>query len=169
MDNVEDRLWNPEVDPSSYVGAGEKYQNAIMDQYKLCVEMADRISARRNLTNTFFLSLNSAVVGVLGVSAPVLAKMTFLFLAAGVAILVGQCAAWFVLVRSYRQLNDAKWRVVGVIEKRLPASAFWKAEWAALGEGRDWRKYLPFTHVEQVVPLLFASAYVLGLVAIVVS
>ena len=35
--------------------------------YKIAVEMADRISARRGLANTFFLTINTTVLGVLGI------------------------------------------------------------------------------------------------------
>jgi hypothetical protein len=65
-------------------------------------------------------------------------------------------------VRSYRQLNTAKFKVVGALEDRLPASPYWHAEWVALGEGKDWRKYLPLTHLEQWVPVLFGLVYVIG-------
>jgi hypothetical protein len=51
---IGDRLWNPQVNPTSYKGPAEKYESAILEQYKLYVEMADRISNRRGLTNTFF-------------------------------------------------------------------------------------------------------------------
>jgi hypothetical protein len=64
MGDIGEALWNTSVGASDYSEARERYQQAILDQYKLCVEMADRVSARRSLTNTFFLSLNSAVVAV---------------------------------------------------------------------------------------------------------
>lgn len=55
-------LWNSSVSPRGRTRAArETYQAVLLEQYKLCVEMADRVSARRNLTNTFFLSLNSLV------------------------------------------------------------------------------------------------------------
>jgi len=82
-------------------------------------------------------------------------------------IAVGQCVAWWWLVRSYRLLNGAKFKVVGALEERLPASAYWRAEWVALGEGNDWRKYLPLSHLEQWVPILFALVYVLGFIVAV--
>ena len=37
-----------------------------LEQYKLYVEMADRISARRQTANSFFLSVNTAIVALLG-------------------------------------------------------------------------------------------------------
>lgn len=169
MTNLDDRLWNAGIRASDYADSGEKYQAAVLEQYKLCVEMADRISARRALTNTFFLSLNSAVVAVLGATGANLGNVALFVLLAALVILVGQCAAWFMIVRSYRQLNSAKFQVIGAFEHKLPAFAYSRAEWTALGEGRDWRKYLPLTHVEQWVPLIFASAYLLGVIAIVLS
>ncbi|GAA3504723.1 hypothetical protein GCM10019016_118360 [Streptomyces prasinosporus] len=166
--DVSTSLWNEDVGPSDYSEANDRYNQAVFEQYRLCVEMADRVSARRNLTNTFFLSLNSAVVAVV---AAVLGERTFtgavLPPAAGLVILLAQCAAWFVMVRSYRQLNTAKYAVVGAFEQKLPAYAYSRAEWKALGEGRDWRRYLPLTHVEQWVPVTFAVAYVLGFCALV--
>lgn len=74
------------------------------------------------------------------------------------ALLV-QCGAWFFLVRSYRQLDTAKYTVIGVLEERLPASPYWKAEWKALGEDKDKAKYWPMTHLEQWVPVIFAATY----------
>jgi hypothetical protein len=170
MSDLGDALWNTEVDPSHYSEAGDRYQQAVLDQYKLCVEMADRVSSRRNLTNTFFLSLNSAVVAVVAaVSGRTLGGLAVQLLLAGLLILLAQCAAWFVMVRSYRQLNAVKYAVIGAFEKRLPAFAYSRAEWVALGEGRDWRRYLPLTHVEQWVPGIFAFSYVLGFCATVVG
>src|SRR5262245_6084004 len=141
-----------------------------MDQWKLCVEMADRISARRGLTNTFFLTLNTAIFTVIGV----IAKESSDFPDAWVLlfpliVVLGECIAWWWLVRSYRLLNGAKFMVVGLLEEQLPASPFWRAEWTALGEGKDWRRYLPLTHLEQWVPVLFALVYVIGFIAVAAS
>ncbi len=43
-----------------------KYQDHALEQYKICVEMADRVSSRRNLANTFFLTLHTLLFGTLG-------------------------------------------------------------------------------------------------------
>ncbi|MFJ5925642.1 hypothetical protein ACIQF6_23840 [Kitasatospora sp. NPDC092948] len=167
MTAAQDALWNENVGAADYAAGNEKYREAILAQYQICVEMADRVSARRNLTNTFFLSLNTAVVAVLGGTAPDgLDKVSVWVLASGLVIVLTQCLTWFVTVRSYRQLNRAKYEVIGVLEERLPAYAYSKAEWGALGEGRDWRQYIPLTYVEQWVPLIFGAAYLLGFAAL---
>ena len=41
----------------------EKF-NINLEQYKLYVEMADRISSRRQNANSFFLSINTAIVAL---------------------------------------------------------------------------------------------------------
>jgi hypothetical protein len=166
---IRDRLWNSDVGPGSYEGVGEKYQAAILEQYKVYVEMADRISARRALANTFFLTLNTAIFTVIGVFWKDRPQISPWVLILPLMIALGQCAAWWWLVRSYRQLNTAKFKVVGALEDRLPASTYWRAEWVALGEGKDWRKYLPLTHLEQWVPVLFGLVYLLGFLVAVAA
>jgi hypothetical protein len=159
---IRDQLWNATVGPECYEGSGERYQAAILEQYKLYVEMADRISNRRGLTNTFFLTLNTTTITVIGLFWNDRPDASPLILALPLMIAIAQCAAWWWIVRSYRQLNTAKFRVVGALEERLPASPYRRAEWAALGEGQDWHKYLPLTHLEQWIPILFGLVYLLG-------
>src|SRR3954452_21348561 len=109
-EQIRDRLWNDAVGPVNYKDAGEKSQAAILDQYKLYVEMADRVSQRRGLTNTFFLTLNTAIFTVIGVFWKDKPSGFAWLLVFPLIIAVGQCAAWWWLVRSYRLLNGAKYR-----------------------------------------------------------
>jgi hypothetical protein len=169
MKRIHDRLWNVAVSAASYEGAGEKYQAAILEQYKIYVEMADRISQRRGLTNTFFLTLNSAVFTVIGVFWKDRPIGSAWLLALPLVIALGQCTAWWWLVRSYRLLNGAKYKVIGALEQRLPAALYWQAEWVALGEGKNWRKYLPLTHLEQWIPVLFGLVYLVGFIVAVAA
>jgi hypothetical protein len=124
--------------------------------------MADRISARRALTNTFFLTLNTAVFTLIGIFLQNHQRAATGLLVFPLIALLGQCAAWLYLVRSYRQLNTAKYEVIGQLEERLPASPYWRAEWKALGEGKDRSKYWPLSHIEQWIPTLFAATYLAG-------
>ena len=156
--NEESNLWNANLTEESY---GTKYKEHLFEQYKLYVEMADQVSNRRNLANTFFLTLHTLLLGVLGFSfekgPAIVDRWVIIFPLAAVLLL---CAAWWMIVRSYRQLNSGKFKVVGEFEKRLPASPFWAAEWKVLGEGKDISKYLPLTHVENWVPAVFSFLYI---------
>jgi hypothetical protein len=169
VEDVRASLWSPETDPAQWGGQPEAYSNAMLEQYKIYVEMADRISARRGLTNTFFLTLNSTVFTTIGVFWTTRAHAASWLLIFPVLVLTGQCLAWFWLVRSYRQLNAAKYAVIGALEERLPASPYWRAEWKALGEGKDPSRYWPLTHLEQWIPTLFAACYLGGFIAILLA
>jgi hypothetical protein len=150
----------------SFTGVDEA--SFLLEQYKLYVEMADRVSARRGLTNTFFLTLNSAIFAGAGFVWGRVAHPASWLLVFPMIVFVMQCLAWFWLVRSYRQLNGAKYAVIGALEERLPASPYWRAEWKALGEGKDPGRYWPLTHLEQWIPLLFAATYIGGFIAVLV-
>jgi hypothetical protein len=166
-EDIEPRLWNNSVDAADYSAENERYQAAILEQYKIYVEMADRISARRALANTFFLTLNTAIFTAIGVfwnKQPAGDDWT---LAVPLVVLLGECLMWFWIIRSYRQLNTGKYAVVGALERRLPATPYWGGEWIALGEGKDRTRYWPLSHLEQKIPVLFALAYLSGFLLLV--
>ena|SRR6266496_1475332 len=163
IDDVRDQLWNGPDDAGN-----EKYLSLVLEQYKLCMEMSDRVSARRGLANTFFVTVNTSVVTALGVALRDRPANPWLFLPV-LVVLLGQCLAWYWMVRSYRQLNAGKFAVIGALEERLPAAAFWRAEWTALGEGKDPARYLQISYVEQLVPTLFAASYLAGFVILLLA
>jgi hypothetical protein len=160
------RLWTEDAKDKFYSSDAAAYQAAVLEQYKIYVEMADRISQRRGLTNTFFLTLNTAIFTAVGVFWEHKPHGQAWWLAFPLIMLLGQCFAWFYLLRSYRLLNTAKYEVVGALEMRLPASPYWRAEWTALGEGKDPKKYWPLSHIESWIPVFFAALYVSGFVAL---
>jgi hypothetical protein len=166
---IELALWNDDIDSSAYQDPRVHYQATILEQYKLYVEMADHISSRRGLTNTFFLTLNTLVFTIIGSFVKDATQLPPVLLALALVIALGQCSGWFLIVRSYRQLNSAKFKVIGALETRLPASPYWRAEWKALAEGRDRRIYLPLTHAEQWIPALFAIVYTIGFVGAITA
>ncbi|QLQ40311.2 RipA family octameric membrane protein [Micromonospora robiginosa] len=162
MDQIRAKL----LAPQDATKRPDSVSQAILEQYKLYVEMADRLSSRRGLTNTFFLTLNTAIASLGTILSESLKERPKAALYLLLIVLLTQTGAWFAILRSYQQLNSAKYRVIGALEEHLPASPYWKAEWAALGSGRDKRVYWPISQVEQIVPVLFALTYV-GLMAIV--
>jgi hypothetical protein len=153
------------TDPSQY---GSLYLPHLLDQYKLYVEMADKISERRSTANSFFLSANTLLVSLYGIlgaavegataSASTTSRLGLWLYSVPVAGLL-LSVTWATLIKSYRQMNAGKFIVVHALESRLPA-ALYKAEWQALGEGKS-HQYLPFTHVEAAVPWIFSILYVL--------
>lgn len=159
-------LWNSGVDPQKYEANG-KYQDHVLEQYKLYVDMADKTSTRRDLANTFFLTFHTLSIGAAGFiyeKGPKVANPWVLLFP--LCVLLIQCYFWWRIVKSYRQLNTAKYKVVGELEQRLPASPYWVAEWKQLGEGKNPDLYVPLTNVEGKIPLFFAILYVVATVYI---
>jgi len=144
---------------------GEKFHEHLLEQYKLYVEMADRISNRRAQANRFYISLLSGLLALLSivVSREIFSDFqTIAFMA--VAILgLALCFLWNVNIRSYRQLNSGKFKVIHEMEQYLPFPCYDK-EWMILGKGKESKTYLKLTRVEQYVPLILAVPYILLLV-----
>jgi hypothetical protein len=143
-------LFNDIQDGATYP-SNEKWYTHLLEQYKLYVEMADRISQRRAMANTYFLSLNSAILAFVGyLTAKESNEHLWMLAAGGMALSV----LWEALITSYRNLNTAKFKVIHMIEARLPISPY-EAEWIAMEEGKNPKLYRPISHIEQAVPYIF--------------
>jgi hypothetical protein len=136
-----------------------KYSDHLLEQYKLFVKMADKVSDRRQLANTYFLTVNSLLVtiyGILAGSTAVVHQKLWQYCVPAAGLLLS--ITWARLIQSYRELNSGKFKVIHLLEARLPASMY-KAEWGFLEEGSG-AKYLPFTHVARYVPWVFSALYI---------
>lgn len=144
-------LFTPVPDAPEYP-AQEKYQAHLLEQYKLYVEMTDRVSTRRLTANSYFLSINSAILGFVGYISgkPGYGPYIWLVGLAGIVLSV----LWFYIITSYRDLNTAKFHILGQVEARLPLSLY-TAEWKLMGQGKDPKRYRPMSHIERVVPWVF--------------
>ena len=145
----------------------DAYDQHVLEIYRTYLEMADRISSRREKANSFFLTLNTVVVGFVGYlvgkdelvpNNPWLALIGI----AGIAL----SYLWYRIIRSYRDLNSVKFKVVHEIEKLLPLRPY-DAEWESVGKGKNSKRYLPFTHVEIIVPWIFLGLHIIALFRIV--
>lgn len=140
---------------------GDSHRDHTLEIYKTYLEMADRVSARREKANAFFLAVNTALIALLakdafgGATASPRALEILVPLAAGVL-----CYLWYRIIRSYRDLNSAKFKVLHAIELQLPLRPY-DAEWESVDRGRNPTLYLPFTHVEMIVPWLFMGFHAL--------
>lgn len=139
---------------------GPEFEKHLFEQYKLYVEMADRISARRMLANSFYVSVHTALITAFTVMPKDnVLQPTRLGITPFIAVIL-LCFVWWRTVHSYCQLNSGKFRVVHALEQMLPVAPY-DEEWVALGAGKNRRKYLPLTHVENCVPVCFGLMYVL--------
>ena len=138
---------------------GTSYQDHLLEQYKLYVGMAGHISERRTSANNFLLTVNTFLLSFYGIGVSVflgddLHFWKVLIPLAGILV----CVTWWALIRSYRQLNTAKFKVIHEIEEHLPAALF-DREWDYAGRGEKNKDYLQLTRVESIIPWIFAILY----------
>jgi hypothetical protein len=146
---------------------GEKFQDHLLEQYKLYVEMADRNSSRRNQMNNFYISILSSL---LAFTALVTNKdivqfkgsnfQTVAFLSVAVLGLL-LCSIWHINIESYRQLSSSKFKVIHDLEKQMPFSCYDK-EWSLLKKDKQYKSYLSQTSLEKKLPAILSIPY-LGL------
>lgn len=142
LDNVTDIYQN-----------SDKYQDHLLEQYKVYLESTDRISSRRQNANSFFVTINTALIALVSymhLGSATSTKYYWLVALAGMAI----SYMWYRLIRSYRDLNYAKFKIIHQIEKKLPLNLF-DTEWEVVGSGKKSSTYLPFTHIEIGIPWIF--------------
>ena len=129
-------------------------QVILFEQYKIAVEMADRISARREGANKLFLSANSIIL-IFIATRQELANIHIFIGTFGIVL----SYIWASIIQNYRSLNSAKYAVILEIEEKLP----WKVygdEWKKLKIGEDKKVYAKLTVVEKKLPHVFLVFYV---------
>lgn len=141
--------------PLTELSADEK--KTVLEIYKMLIDMADKVSQRRQNANNFYLSVNTALTGAsayLATTAPNSPINVFILSIAGFLVAL----LWKRNIDSYKDLNSGKFQVIDEIEKALPIAAF-TAEWQFLERGRNRRLYRPFHTVEILVPFIFAAVH----------
>lgn len=100
---------------------GESFSAHALEIYKLYVEMTDRVSSRRQTANSFFLTLNTGLITFVGYAfnSGSTAQGSTSHLIAGLAGIV-VCFLWYRIIKSFRDLNSARFAVIHEIEKLLP-------------------------------------------------
>jgi hypothetical protein len=147
---------------------GENYYSHYFDQYKIYVESAEKISDRRQNANNFFLTINTVLISIFGLSFQIktlenIGWVKILLALLGLII----CIIFWFLLRAYKQLNSGKFKVIHEIEQALPLSIY-DYEWKILGEGKNKKIYYPFSHIELFIPWIFGLIYlILGTVLMV--
>lgn len=133
----------------------------LLAQYKLAVEMADRVSARRGTANLFYLSIQTTLLTAAGLTytttqhAPWYTTVTVALTGCSIS------GAWWRHLRSYRLLNHAKFVVIHAMEDRLPVKVF-SDEWEILKHQTN--SYIELGTTEQFVPWVFAVLQILLMV-----
>ena len=139
----------------------DENRQELLEIYKLHAELADRVSQRREGANRLFVSLLTGTLIFLAAflrygteTMPVGAILTAISIF-GTFL----SAAWYIIIRSYRQLNSGKFAALHELEEKL-AYPFFKREWELLEEGKKRSRYWKLTIVETFLPIAFSILYV---------
>ena len=143
---------------------GDRYRDHCLSMYHGFVGSAEKISDRRHSANSYFLTVNTALLGITGYLQSAGTDLLWLVALAGVVL----SYTWYRLIGSYRSLNTAKFQVIHDIEKQLPFAPF-DAEWEQLKRGKVSAVHIPFSKVESIVPLVFMILHGVAFVAILLT
>jgi hypothetical protein len=134
-------------------------ENLLLDQYKMYVEMHDRISARRNQVNSFFISILSGLLAIFSIAS----NQGPMFNFALIGLVVGflgfiLCILWYFNIRAYRRLVQRKIQVILEMEEFLPFYCYNKENFL---REQDLSKntYIRPTSIEQYVSIIFGIVY----------
>lgn len=169
---------------------GDDFQGHLLDQYKMYVEMADRVSERRLKTNQFYISLLSILLAILSfavsqqVSAAFSGFLNVIFVSVSLLGMI-LCVLWYININSFKQLNKLKFKVVHEMEQMLPFACY-DREWQVLKqlEEEDRRQseeeketkraeenlkkkspiYIRLTTIEKYIPFIILIPYLLLLI-----
>lgn len=140
---------------------GGNFHEHLLEQYKLYVEMMDKVTERRGQANAFYISLLSALLALLSL---LINKDNNLFtgdrniLLLILALLgISLCYIWYTNINSYKQLNSLKFKVINEIESHMPFPCY-RREWEILRGDKN-NQYKRLSKIEKFVPLIMVMPY----------
>jgi hypothetical protein len=128
----------------------------VLEQYKVCLTLAEAVSSRRMQTGSFFLSVLSALLVFVSLTGEKGALIQVSALVQASVCVQGLLVAlvWWVTLESYRQLNSSKFKVILEMEKHLPCQPFVR-EWNDLMKSR----YRRLSRIERFVPIILGLPF----------
>jgi len=137
---------------------GDLYRVHYFEQYKMYYDGIEKNSDKRFTINSFFLGINTFVFGAIGYLFDKDKIWTDIstYIVAVFGIFISYI--WYRMIRSYKELNSTKFKVLNVIEENLPLSAN-DVEWEALERGKNPKIYLPFSKIELWIPRICIAFY----------
>ena len=132
----------------------------LVEIYKLHAELADSVSRQRSTANRFYMLVLSGLAVLFSAFLQRKNGVPLGWLMVGFGLFgTLLAAAWYIVIRSYRQLNSGKFKALHELEDKL-AYPFFKREWDLLAEGTERKTYWRLTVVETFVPVIFFFCFV---------
>lgn len=144
------------------------YDAHFVEQYKLFVDSSQRISERRERANVFFMTVNAALLGTIPTLLNGFKPSVYLWLLFIPVMGVMFCWLWYSMLKNYKQLNSAKFKIIHIMEERMPVNLF-RYEWDILGAGKDKKVYTPLSKIEQYVSHIFLFFHISTMVFLIIT
>ena len=142
-------------------------KETIFEQYKMYAEMAEKTHQYYGTVNTFFATIHTGAVTLLGywvagfVKEPgsTTTQGTYIIIQVILVCLIAICTIWWRVLESYKQLHAGRGKIIRAVEEYcLPFHPF-TYEWdVEFGRG-DREKYLPVSHPFRWLPFVFIVLY----------
>lgn len=127
----------------------------LIEIYKLHAELADSVSKQRGTANRFYMLVLSGLAVLFSTFLQRKNGVPLGWLMVGLGVFgMLLAAAWYIVIRSYRQLNSGKFKALHELKEKL-TYPFFKREWDLLAEGTEQKTYWRLTIVETFVPTIF--------------
>ena len=145
----------------------------LLEIYKLHAELADSVSRQRSTANRFYMLVLSGLAVLFSAFLQRKNGVPLEWLMVGFGLFgILLAGAWYIVIRSYRQLNSGKFKALHELEEKL-AYPFFKREWNLLEEGKELKTYWRLTVVETFVPVIFFICFlalsVLGICLLIIN
>jgi len=112
---------------------GETFTADLLEQYKLYVQSAEHVSARRLASSRLLLALNAGLAALYGIRPEGFGQswwaVTVPLLGIAVSLL------WSRIIRSHKELNRVKFELIHELERHLPAAPYLRMAAGRAGPG----------------------------------
>ena len=158
---------NDQPDEALFLFTKESYDGSfnatLLEQYKLYVQSAENVSARRVASSRYLLTVNAALVALYGFQSQLLEPPWLNVLVPLLGIVVS--LLWYRIIVSHRDLNAIKFEIIHKLERQLPV-ALYTHEWQLADAGQG-KRYRSVTDIERWVPLIFLALHLVLLFVLV--
>ena len=134
----------------------------LLEQYKIYVQSAENVSARRVASSRYLLTLNIALVTLYGIQSDGFGQSYWAILVPILGIPVSWL--WYRIIKSHSDLNTVKFKIIRQLEEHLPV-ALYAYEWQLAGEGRG-TSYSAVTRIEKWIPIAFIVLHIMLLISL---
>ena len=142
---------------------GESFSTDLLEQYKVYVQSAENVSARRVSSNRYILTVNAALVASYGFQSASLGLTTWTIPIAVAGIIIS--LLMLSIIKSHRDLNTVKFKVIHEFEQHLPAAPY-DCEWQLAEEGCG-KSYQAVSHIESWIPVVFLVLHGVALIYLI--